>query len=107
MKAHWESNGRVWVNQECIKECWEKIQPWLDISVLYSHLVSHHIANSDEDYHNLIGGNYAPSKVKHHLLHKLIPAMSYYGPYLFYMCLLKSGSLGHSSAASELKRVGE
>lgn len=96
------------MNRECVTECWEKIQPWLDISVLYSHLVSHHIANSVNDYHNLIGGNYPPNKVKGHLL--LLLETSDYSPYLFYMCLLKSaagGSLGHSSAASELKKVGE
>lgn len=110
MKEHWENNGRVWVDQDCVSECWNRISPWLDISALYPHLVTLGIANDGDDYHHLIGGNHSPSQVKHHLLHQLIPRASDYGPYLFYMCLLKSaagGNLGHSSAAKELKSVGE
>lgn len=109
MKEHWEDNGRVWVDQDCVSECWDRIVPWLDIPALYSHLVSHGIANTADDYHHLLG-NHPPSEVKNHLLHKLLPKPSDYGYYLFYMCLLKSaagGNLGHSSAARELKRVGK
>lgn len=109
VKEHWERTGRVWVDQECVEECWSKISPCLDISALYSHMVSHGLVNTDDDYHHLLG-NHPPSEVKSYLLHKILPRVAGYGPYLLYMSLQASsatGHLGHSHATKELKSEGE
>ena len=102
MKQHWEKNGRVWVDQECINACWNKIFIYIRIGSLNHHLITYGLASATDD---LLGNDQA--KAKSNLL-QLVASSGPCGPYLFYMCLLDSydEAKGHAEAALLLMSTG-
>lgn len=97
------------VSEPCItkfiyQECIDEICEWIDIDVMVSQLLKHHIVNTRDDIHAVTHGQ--PSGKMNYVFSKLCG--SKHGFQLFYRCLRESQSnhLGHKDAADKLEEIG-
>ena len=98
--------GFYFVNKEVFWDCYVRIKPYLDNSLLFPVLMRHNLARDLDDLQRLTEPSHQPHQ-RHLALLELADRGGEYGYMLLFMCIHEANqSPGHEDAAKILQETG-
>lgn len=96
-----------YIDRTAFFRCYQTIQSWLDMNILFGHLMKYGVIKNNEDMMLIANPGYE-HQYRMTSLFTMLERTGREGYALFYMCLKETSeqSRGHKSAVEELEQYG-